>query len=41
VSDTRDIETVILRGQVLNRKELEFDPKSDPGFEIAGSVARE
>ncbi|TMH37954.1 MAG: hypothetical protein E6H56_16590 [Betaproteobacteria bacterium] len=41
IADTRDIETVILRGQVLNRKELEFDPKSDPGFEIAGSIARE
>ena len=40
IADSRNIEMVILRGQVLNRRKLEFDPISDPGFEVTGSVAR-
>ena len=32
ISDTRQIDTVILKGKILNRPALKFDPRSDPGF---------
>ncbi len=38
VSETRNIETVILRGKVLDREKLKFDPKLDPGFRVSSRV---
>jgi imidazolonepropionase-like amidohydrolase len=32
ISDTRNIELVIQRGEVLDRASLVFDPETDPGF---------
>jgi imidazolonepropionase-like amidohydrolase len=32
ISDTRKVETVILKGKILDRASLRFDPKRDPGF---------
>ncbi|PYT66689.1 MAG: hypothetical protein DMG39_26180 [Acidobacteria bacterium] len=36
ISDTRKVETVILKGKVLDRASLRFDVKRDPGFRAAG-----
>ena len=32
INDTRQVETVILNGKILDRASLRFDPKRDPGF---------
>jgi imidazolonepropionase-like amidohydrolase len=32
ISDTRNLETVVLNGRILDRSSLKFDPKRDPGF---------
>ncbi len=32
ISDTRKVEVVILKGKILDRASLRFDPKRDPGF---------
>jgi len=32
ISDTRKVETVILKGKILDRARLRFDAKRDPGF---------
>jgi imidazolonepropionase-like amidohydrolase len=32
ISDTRKIEMVILKGKILDRASLRYDPKRDPGF---------
>ena len=39
ISDTRKIDTVILRGHVLDREKLRFDPDKDPGFRTGAPVS--
>jgi imidazolonepropionase-like amidohydrolase len=38
ISDTRNVESVIQAGVVLDRAELQFDPAKDPGFKTTASV---
>jgi imidazolonepropionase-like amidohydrolase len=38
ISETRNIETVILRGKVVDRGKLELDPSQDPGFRVSSRV---
>jgi hypothetical protein len=38
ISETRNIETVILKGKVLDREKLRFDPSQDPGFRVSSRV---
>jgi imidazolonepropionase-like amidohydrolase len=39
VSDTKRVAMVVLRGALLDRKALRFDPKTDPGFRTSASVS--
>jgi imidazolonepropionase-like amidohydrolase len=39
ISDTRNIETVIQAGRLLDREKLKFDTRKDPGFRVASPVA--
>jgi imidazolonepropionase-like amidohydrolase len=40
INDTRQIDTVILEGKILNRPTLKFNPKNDPGFRaVPGTFA--
>ncbi|HEX8649894.1 MAG TPA: amidohydrolase family protein [Pyrinomonadaceae bacterium] len=39
ISDTRNIETVIQAGRLLDREKLKFDARKDPGFRVASPVA--
>ena len=34
IGQTRNVDTVILQGRILDRKQLKFDEKSDPGFQV-------
>jgi imidazolonepropionase-like amidohydrolase len=34
ISDTRNVDAVILEGRVLDRAALKFDPRRDPGFRV-------
>jgi imidazolonepropionase-like amidohydrolase len=38
VSETRNIETVILRGRILDRETLKFDSSVEPGFRVSSRV---
>lgn len=38
IGDTRNIETVILRGRILDREKLRFDERTDPGFRTGTTV---
>jgi imidazolonepropionase-like amidohydrolase len=38
VSETRNIEMVLLRGAFLERDKLKFDPSLDPGFRVSSRV---
>jgi len=39
ISESRNVETVIKEGRILNRSRLKFDVNRDPGFRISTSVA--
>jgi imidazolonepropionase-like amidohydrolase len=39
IGDTRNVDLVMHRGRVLDRANLQFDPKKDPGFRVSASVA--
>ncbi len=39
ISETRNIETVIQQGQILDRQKLKFDPSLDPGFRVSSKVS--
>ena len=34
ISQTRNVDAVILLGKFLDRKKLKFDEKKDPGFQV-------
>jgi imidazolonepropionase-like amidohydrolase len=34
ISQTRNVDIVILQGKILDRKQLKFDEKKDPGFQV-------